>query len=138
MHSMNRVFRCSGTGYRGRIGVYELLEVDDSIRDLIVAKATHHEIRAAAMAAGMRSMQQQAFDLVAAGLTTVEDVVRSVYAPGMEMEAGPEGSAPKAAFPPTAPTVPPNPMQATGSPPAADPFAAHRPAVAPDPPREAG
>ncbi len=78
---------CAGTGYRGRIGVYELLEVDDHIRDLIVARATHHEIRSAAMAAGMRSMQQQAFDMVAAGLTTVEDVVRNVYAPGMDLDA---------------------------------------------------
>jgi type IV pilus assembly protein PilB len=77
---------CAGTGYRGRIGVYELLEVTDAIRDLVVAKATHHEIRRAALAQGMRSMQSQAFDLVAAGLTTVEDVVRSVYAPGMDLD----------------------------------------------------
>jgi len=77
---------CAGTGYRGRIGVYELLEVTDEIRELIVSKATHHAIRRAAMAQGMRSMQQQAFDLVVTGLTTVDDVVRSVYAPGMELE----------------------------------------------------
>jgi type IV pilus assembly protein PilB len=77
---------CAGTGYRGRVGVYELLEVTDAIRDLVVAKATHHEIRRAALAQGMRSMQSQAFDLVAAGLTTVEDVVRSVYAPGMDLD----------------------------------------------------
>jgi len=77
---------CAGTGYRGRIGVYELLEVNDPIRDLIVAKATHHEIRTAAIQGGMRTMQQQAFDLVAAGLTTVEDVVRNVYAPGMDLD----------------------------------------------------
>ena len=82
---------CAGTGYRGRVGVYELLEVTDTIRDLIVAKATHREIRRAALAQGMRSMQHQAFDLVVAGHTTVDDVVRSVYAPGMELEV-PEGA----------------------------------------------
>ena len=132
---------CSGTGYRGRIGVYELLEVDDSIRDLIVAKATHHEIRAAAMAAGMRSMQQQAFDLVAAGLTTVDDVVRSVYAPGMEMEVGSpddQGASPAGPSPQLPPTPPPVPPAAPMPPSAADPFAGQRPTVVPDPGREAG
>ena len=84
---------CAGTGFRGRVGVYELLEVTDTIRDLIVAKATHHEIRRAALAQGMRSMQAQAFGLVAAGLTTVDDVVRSVYAPGMDLD-GADGEAP--------------------------------------------
>ncbi|MFV0318557.1 MAG: GspE/PulE family protein [Microthrixaceae bacterium] len=82
---------CSGTGYRGRVGVYELLVFSDTIRDLVVAKATHHEIKAVAVSEGMRTMQQEAFDLVAKGLTTVEDVVRSVYAPGMDGEAGPIG-----------------------------------------------
>ncbi|MCP4434468.1 MAG: type II/IV secretion system protein [Actinomycetia bacterium] len=117
---------CAGTGYRGRIGVYELLEVNDSIRDLIVARATHHEIRAAAIAAGMRTMQSQAFALVAAGYTTVDDVVRNVYAPGMEMEVPEGGSAP-------APGGVGAPV-----PPAADPFAPTGPTAVPDPPREAG
>ena len=82
---------CSGTGYRGRVGVYELLVLTDSIRDLIVARATHHEIKAVAIEEGMRTMQQEAFDLVAKGLTTVEDVLRSVYAPGMDGESAPVG-----------------------------------------------
>jgi type IV pilus assembly protein PilB len=77
---------CSGTGYRGRVGVYELLEINDEIREMVVSKATHHEIRRASLEQGMRSMQQQAFDLVLAGETTLEDVVRSVYAPGMELQ----------------------------------------------------
>ena len=93
---------CAGTGYRGRIGVYELLEVDDAIRELIVARATHHEIRDAALAEGMRSMQQQAFELVVEGLTTVDDVLRNVYAPGMEFE---EPEAGEVAEPATMPHV---------------------------------
>ena len=85
---------CSDTGYRGRVGVYELLVLTDSIRDLIVARATHHEIKALAMAEGMRTMQQEAFDLVAKGLTTVEDVLRSVYASGMDYETAQPGERP--------------------------------------------
>ena len=82
---------CAGTGYRGRVGVYELLVFTDAIRDMVVARATHHEIKALAMEEGMRTMQQEAFDLVAKGLTTVEDVLRSVYAPGMDDDNAPVG-----------------------------------------------
>lgn len=82
---------CNHTGYQGRIGVYELLQLNDEIRELIVAKATHGEIRRAAIAAGMSTMQNEAFRLVAEGKTTVEEVMRSVYSPGAD-----EGSQPTA------------------------------------------
>ncbi|MCB1256162.1 MAG: Flp pilus assembly complex ATPase component TadA [Microthrixaceae bacterium] len=74
---------CSNTGFRGRVGVYELLSVSDTIREMIVERASHHELRAVAIDEGMRTMQMQAFELVVNGITTVEDVVRSVYAPGV-------------------------------------------------------
>jgi type IV pilus assembly protein PilB len=77
---------CHNTGFRGRVGVYELLQITDSIREMIVARATHHELRAAAVAEGMKTMQEQAFELVVDGVTTVEDVLRSVYAPGVSSE----------------------------------------------------
>ncbi|HLU42506.1 MAG TPA: ATPase, T2SS/T4P/T4SS family [Microthrixaceae bacterium] len=76
---------CSGTGYRGRIGVYELLQLSDAMRELVVARASHHEMREVAIEEGMKTMQEQAFELVVNGVTTVEDVIRSVYAPGVEM-----------------------------------------------------
>ena len=63
----------------------------DAIRDLVVARATHHEIKAKAVEEGMRTMQREAFDLVAKGITTVDDVVRSVYASGMDTEITPIG-----------------------------------------------
>jgi type IV pilus assembly protein PilB len=77
---------CHNTGFRGRVGVYELLQVTDTIRELIVGRSTHHELRAAAIAEGMRTMQEQAFELVVDGVTTVEDVLRSVYAPGVDVD----------------------------------------------------
>lgn len=77
---------CSGTGYSGRVGVYELLQVSDRVRDLIVTKATAREIRQAAIEEGMTTMLEQACGLVADGVTTVDDVLRSVYAPGMEVD----------------------------------------------------
>ena len=82
---------CNNTGYRGRIGVYELLSVSDKIRELIVDKATHTVMRKVAVQEGMRTMQYEAFQLVANGVTTVEEVIRSVYAPGVDLEAAPLG-----------------------------------------------
>jgi type IV pilus assembly protein PilB len=76
---------CSETGYSGRVGVYELLQVTDRIRDLIVTKATAREIREVAIEEGMRTMLAQACELVADGVTTVDDVMRNVYAPGMDV-----------------------------------------------------
>lgn len=78
---------CNGTGYQGRVGVYELLVVSDKIRQMIVDKATHSEMRKVAIAEGMWTMQGQAFQLVADGVTTVEEVIRSVYAPGMVIDS---------------------------------------------------
>ena len=90
---------CSGTGYRGRIGVYELLEITDAIRELIVDKATHTRIHRAAVAQGMRPMQTQALELVVRGVTTVQDVLRNVYAPAMGQEMAPPAVARSAAAP---------------------------------------
>ena len=80
---------CSFTGYRGRVGVYELLTVSDAIRQQIVERATHTEMRKTAIAEGMKTMQVQAFQMVADGITTVDEVIRSVYAPGVELDGSP-------------------------------------------------
>ena len=64
------------------------------IRDLIVARATHHEIRPWPSTRACARCRQQAFELVVDGLTTVDDVVRSVYAPGVDVdEEAPTGAA---------------------------------------------
>jgi type IV pilus assembly protein PilB len=78
---------CNHTGYHGRVGVYELLTFTDEIRNLIVERATHSAIRAVALRNGMRTMQAEAFRLVVEGTTTVDEVLRSVYAPMDELPA---------------------------------------------------
>ena len=75
---------CNDTGFRGRIGVYELLEFSDAIREAVVNRASHAEVRDLAISEGMKTMQHQAFHLVTDGITTVDEVLRSVYAPGVE------------------------------------------------------
>ncbi len=78
---------CNGTGFRGRIGVYELLEMTEGLRELVCDRATHADMRELAISDGMSTMQTEAFKLVVQGLTTVEEVLRSVYAQGVDLGA---------------------------------------------------
>jgi type IV pilus assembly protein PilB len=68
--------RCRETGYRGRIGLYEVIRMSDTIRSLILRRAPVHEIEAAAIAEGMRTLSDDGYDKVRAGETTIAEVVR--------------------------------------------------------------
>jgi len=70
---------CSQTGYQERIGAYELLRVTDEIKNLIVKDGTHEELRAMAVRQGMRPLRQEAIRLVAQDVTTIPEVMRSIY-----------------------------------------------------------
>jgi len=67
---------CGGTGYRGRIGLYELLVLDDGIRHLVNSGADAATIRQHAVSEGMRTLRQDALQKLASGLTTPEEVLR--------------------------------------------------------------
>jgi type IV pilus assembly protein PilB len=73
---------CAQTGYLDRVGVYELLTVSDEIRDLLVSRAAHDDVRKAARAEGMSTLQEEALRLVDAGTTTLTEVMRSIYLVG--------------------------------------------------------
>jgi type IV pilus assembly protein PilB len=70
---------CSGTGYQERIGVYELLQMTPEIKRLIVGWATQDELRNLAKKQGMRTLRQEAINLVTADITTIAEVIRSMY-----------------------------------------------------------
>jgi len=67
---------CRHTGYSGRLGIYEMLEVDDDIRDLITTNPSLMEFRRACREHGMRPLREDGLQKVAAGLTTVEEIAR--------------------------------------------------------------
>ena len=71
---------CNNTGYRDRIGVYELLRITPEIRRLIVGWATTEELRRLAVAQGMRTMLREAMQMVEDDVTTVPEVVRTLFA----------------------------------------------------------
>jgi type II secretory ATPase GspE/PulE/Tfp pilus assembly ATPase PilB-like protein len=69
---------CDNTGYKGRVGIYELLLIDDSVRSILRDGYKHDLVRTAARAAGMRRMQEDALEKLQAGVTTLEEVIRVV------------------------------------------------------------
>jgi type IV pilus assembly protein PilB len=71
---------CAGTGYRDRIGVYELLRITPELRRLIVGWATTEELRRLAVAQGMRTMLREGMALVENDVTTVPEVIKTLYA----------------------------------------------------------
>ncbi|KKR39590.1 hypothetical protein A2210_03360 [Candidatus Woesebacteria bacterium RIFOXYA1_FULL_40_18] len=68
---------CRNTGYQGRIGIFEVLEVTKEIRKLIVAKSDADLIGQEAIKSGMKTMLEDGLEKVAKGLTTIEEVVRA-------------------------------------------------------------
>jgi len=69
---------CDNSGYRGRVGVFEMLVLDDPIKDAISSGARDDQIRSMARSLGMTFMDQDALGKVAAGATTLEEVLRVV------------------------------------------------------------
>jgi type IV pilus assembly protein PilB len=70
---------CTGTGYQDRIGVYEILPITPEIKRLVVGWATQDELRRLAQKQGMRTLREEAIDLVVRDVTTVSEVIRSIY-----------------------------------------------------------
>ena len=75
--------QCRGTGYRGRIGVFELLAINPELRELILQRRSSAEIKATARKK-MITMQQDAMRKAAEGITTLEEVLRAVSGDAME------------------------------------------------------
>ncbi len=67
---------CSKTGYRGRMGIFELLIVNDEIRSMIMRKATHRELREMAISLGMKTLREDGIEKVLRGITTTDEVLR--------------------------------------------------------------
>jgi type IV pilus assembly protein PilB len=71
---------CGGSGYRGRVALYEVMPLYDEIRDLVVAGAPTPEIKRAAVTRGVKTLRQSGLTKVREGVTTVEEVMRVTMA----------------------------------------------------------
>ena len=72
--------QCRGSGFLGRVGIFELLAVTNGVRKLIVSKATASQIRQAALKDGMQTLRDDGCQKIRDGLTTMEEVLRVVSA----------------------------------------------------------
>src|SRR5690606_23330674 len=67
---------CGNTGYRGRLGIFELMLMDEDIRRLTITNADASQLRKTAIQNGMVTLRQDGFEKVKSGLTTISEVLR--------------------------------------------------------------
>ena len=70
---------CASTGYAGRVGVYEVLTVSEEIRAMVARSASRKEIHDLAVSQGMRPLRDEGRRLVEAGVTTINEIARTVH-----------------------------------------------------------
>lgn len=71
---------CRNSGYKGRVGVYELMPVNDKIRDLVLARASSYSVKDAAVESGMKTLRDDTIQKILLGMTTVEESLRVIFA----------------------------------------------------------
>ncbi len=76
--------RCNNSGYKGRTGIYELLDVTDEIRDLVTSNASVDDIRNFARSQGMTTLREAGLKLIFDGVTTIDEVVRETVMEDIE------------------------------------------------------
>jgi type IV pilus assembly protein PilB len=76
--------RCNNSGYKGRTGIYELLEVTDDVRDMITSDASVDDIRNFARTQGMTTLREAGLKLIFDGVTTIDEVVRETVMEDVE------------------------------------------------------
>ena len=68
--------RCSNTGYKGRVALYEVLEIEDEMREMILSGASAFELRQKAIQNGMMTLRGSGLQKIRDGLTSIEEVAR--------------------------------------------------------------
>ena len=71
--------RCNDTGYKGRIGLFEGMAVDEEVRELILSGATTDELRDAATRNGMLTLRESGLEKIRNGVTSLEEVTRETF-----------------------------------------------------------
>jgi len=71
--------RCNHTGYKGRVGLFEVMQVDEELREHILSGSTTDELRAAAKANGMLTLRESGLEKIRAGITSLDEVTRETF-----------------------------------------------------------
>ncbi len=78
-----RVFRgkgcqlCNQTGYKGRIGLYEVMPISDELKELILSRGSHFDVKKRAISRGMKTLRMSGLTKIAEGVTTIEEILRT-------------------------------------------------------------
>ena len=67
---------CNSTGYRGRVGIYEIMAFDDDLREMVMKNASTSVLREEARRRGMRTLRESGLLAIYDGITTIEEVVK--------------------------------------------------------------
>ena len=67
---------CGGSGYRGRLAIYEIMVMDGELKNMIAKRAEPHELKAAAIKNGMRTLFQAGIDQALKGTTTIDEIIK--------------------------------------------------------------
>ncbi len=70
--------KCNDTGYKGRVGIYEVMSFGEALEDLCVKRATVEEIKHVAIAEGMKTLRQDGYEKVKLGVTSLEEIMRVI------------------------------------------------------------
>ncbi len=76
--------RCNNTGYKGRCGMYELMDINDDVRDMITSDASVDDMKNLARSQGMTTLREAGLKLIFDGVTTIDEVVRETVVEGDE------------------------------------------------------
>ncbi|MEX0701468.1 MAG: ATPase, T2SS/T4P/T4SS family [Planctomycetales bacterium] len=76
--------RCNNSGYKGRTGIYELIDISDDLRDMIASDASVDDIRSFARSQGMTTLREAGLKLIFDGVTTIDEVVRETVMEELE------------------------------------------------------
>jgi len=68
---------CSNTGYKGRLGLYEVMSMKEEVKELILARSSASEIKKEAIRLGMKTLRQGGINKIRTGATTIEEVLRA-------------------------------------------------------------
>ena len=68
--------RCNNTGYKGRMGIYELLVMNDTLREMVISEASLDDFRNAGRKFGMRTLRETGMQMIHSGLSSIEEVLR--------------------------------------------------------------
>jgi type IV pilus assembly protein PilB len=73
---------CNNTGYKGRVGLFELMVLNDTIRDMVMGNASTDDIRSEAQKNGMITLREFGMGLASEGITSLEEVIRETIEEG--------------------------------------------------------